>query len=285
VARFKRRMDLELYQKISFSGYNKIDPEMMRITRISYSRSAANDIVEIEFSKDQAIQQLRRIARAVNPDYVSGAQDMMNTDLSDIGLVDTFGDPIAGGTAADDLWEVPAALRPTDAVMAQTLMLDVRGLGIYNAASVSGRADNDLGFWGWSTLDESNTEFARWRSYADSGIIRSYLEIKSDLHINNDSRFPKIYFDIDAFRPTYIGGNWYDGGGDPEQSFDAFRIVVGGTTMMRFTNPDSGSEWLEIMRDLIIHPNLIMGGAIKGYGNNDLEFKVSGTGKFKFTVE
>ena len=277
VARFKRRMDLELYQKIIFSGYNKIDTDEMRITRISYSRAAASDIVEIEFSKDQAIQQLRRMARAVNPDYVSGAQDMMNTDLSDIGLVDTFGDPIAGGTAADDLWEVPAALRPTDAVMAQTLMLDVRGMGIYNAASVSGRADNDLGFWGWSTLDESNTEFARWRSYADSGIIRSYLEIKSDIYINNDSQLPKIYFDTDAFRPTYISGNRYI-------AHDGIDFVVGGKArgaMISLINPTDEEyvPYIHLMREVRAANDVIVGGRIEGEGNHNLVFWDNATGQ------
>lgn len=95
-ARFKQRMDLELYQKIKFVGYQKIDQDEMRITRISYSRSAANDIVEIEFSKDQAIQQLNRLSRAVNPDYVSGQRNLIEDDLSDIGLVDVFTDPISG---------------------------------------------------------------------------------------------------------------------------------------------------------------------------------------------
>jgi hypothetical protein len=100
VARFKRRMDLELYQKISFIGYDKIGTDTMRITRITYSRSAANDAVEIEFMKDQVVQQLKRLARAVNPDYVSGHQDMISRDLSDVGLIDAFGDGNVG------LWEV-----------------------------------------------------------------------------------------------------------------------------------------------------------------------------------
>jgi len=277
VARFKRRMDLELYQKISFAGYNKIDTDTMRITRISYSRSAANDIVEIEFSKDQAIQQLRRLARAVNPDYVSGAQDLVYSDMSDVGLIDVFDTPIAGGTAAADLWEVPSALRPTDAVMAQTLMLDVRGMGLYNVCSVSGRMSADIGFWGWDTENESSVEFARWKNYTTGEIIHTYLEIKKDIYINNDSQEPRVYFSLDPFRPTYISA--YHG-----SSLDSFEITVGNNLMMRFidyvgTTPDLISYY----EDLLLTKDLTMVGAIKGDGNSDLEFKVAGAGKIKFT--
>ena len=103
-ARFKQRMDLELYQKIEFSGYQKIEQEEMRITRISYSRAAHDDTVEIEFSKDQAVQQLKRLARAVNPDYVSGQQELIEDDLADIGLTDVFTAPADVG-----LWHSPGA--------------------------------------------------------------------------------------------------------------------------------------------------------------------------------
>lgn len=92
-ARFKQRLDLELYQKIDFSGYQKIEQEEMRITRISYNRAAYNDTVEIEFSKDQAVQQLKRLSRAVSPDYVSGQQELIEDDLADIGLTDVFTAP------------------------------------------------------------------------------------------------------------------------------------------------------------------------------------------------
>lgn len=273
VARFKRRMDLELYQKISFAGYNKIDTDTMRITRISYSRSAANDVVEIEFSKDQAIQQLRRLARAVNPDYVSGAQGMINSDLSDIGLIDVFDIPIAGGTAAADLWEVPAALRPTDAVMAQTLMLDVRGMGIYNVCSISGRMSADLGFWGWDTENESSTEFARWRNYTTGEDIRTYLEIKKDLHINNNSGYPKIYFDVDSSKPTHLSG--YQG-----STLKTLEMTVGGSLMMRLTNyADATPDFIGCYENILLTKDLIAGGRIEGDGNNNLVFWDNATGQ------
>jgi len=106
-ARFKRRIDLELYQKIKFSGYDKIATDDMRITRISYNRRVAEDIVEVEFAKDQDTQQLKRLTQAVNPDYVSGEQEMMNDSLIDTGVVDQF------GIGAPGLWEVgDAIIRP-----------------------------------------------------------------------------------------------------------------------------------------------------------------------------
>jgi hypothetical protein len=274
VARFKRRMDLELYQKISFSGYNKIDTDEMRITRILYSRSAANDVVEIEFSKDQAIQQLRRLARAVNPDYVAGTLGMINTDLSDVGLIDVFDSPIAGGTAAADLWEVPAALRPTDVVMAQTLMLDVRGMGIYNVCSISGRRSADIGFWGWDTENESSTEFARWRNYTTGEDIHTYLEIKRDIYINNDSTYPKIYFDVDSFRPTYIQGVRSPG------SLQTLDFYAGGDMMLRLINYEGANpDVIGCYANMLLTQKLIAGGRIEGDGNNNLVFWDNATGQ------
>ena len=91
VARLRQRMDLELYQKIAFSGYSKIETDNMRITRISYTHAPANDFVEVEFSKDQAQQQLRRLTAAVNPDYVSGTEGVIADDLYATGLIDPLG--------------------------------------------------------------------------------------------------------------------------------------------------------------------------------------------------
>lgn len=280
VARFKRRMDLELYQKISFEGYNKIDTDTMRITRISYSRSAANDTVEIEFSKDQAIQQLRRLARAVDPDYVSGAQDMINIDLSDVGLIDVFDEPIAGGTAAADLWEIYGAiLQPTDAVMAQITSaggMDIRGLSLDTVSGIRGRAGLEFAMWGGagSQEEEGVMEFLRWHNYESGVVMNQYLEISSELYINNDSQFPKIYFDIDSFRPTYIGANRHP-------SLSGIDFYVGGVNMMSFLNyVDSETpDYIHCLRDVKISPDLIVGGRIEGWGNNDLVFWDNATGQ------
>ena len=293
VVRFKRRMDLELYQKITFSGYDKIDTDEMRITQISYSRAAAHDTVEIEFMKDQAIQQLKRLARAVNPDYVAGTQDMLHTDLSDIGLIDVFDDPVAGGTAASDLWEISGAiLQPTDAVMDDISSAggcDIRGLSLDNVSGIRGRAGAEFAMWGGAGSDpeEGLSEFLRWHNY-ESGLpdnldsllpITSYLEITENLLINNGSRFSKIYFDIDSFRPTYITGNRYDA---EEGGFDGLDIIVGGKTtgaMVSFVNPTgSGFPYTYFKREVRLSTNLTMGGAIKGYGNNDLMFWDNATG-------
>lgn len=283
VARFKRRMDMELYQKISFSGYNKIDTGTMRITRISYSRSAANDIVEIEFSKDQAIQQLRRLARAVNPDYVSGTQGLITSDLSDVGLIDVFDEPIAGGTAAADLWEIyEETMRPTDAVMAEITSaggMNIRGLSLDTVSGIRGRAGLEFAMWGGagSQEEEGVMEFLRWHNYESGMDVNQYLEIPSDIFINNNSGSPKIYFDIDSFRPTYISA--FRG-----SSLDNFEITVGNSLMMRFNNytgttPDS----IGCYENMLLTKDLIMSGCIKRDDNNDLEFKVSGDGKIKFT--
>ncbi|MCK4518120.1 hypothetical protein KAT92_05045, partial [Candidatus Babeliales bacterium] len=95
-ARLKQRMDLEIYQKVRFADYDKIEgtigiPVDMRITRISYHHAAVNDYVEIEFAKDQDAQQLRRLIAAVNPDYVSGTLDIIDDDLYATGLIEPLG--------------------------------------------------------------------------------------------------------------------------------------------------------------------------------------------------
>ena len=103
-SRLKRRLDLELYQKVRFADYDKIDgttcvPVDMRITRISYHHAAVDDYVEIEFAKDQDAQQLKRLTQAVNPDYVRGERDIIEDSLTDVGVVDQFG---VGSTG---MWE------------------------------------------------------------------------------------------------------------------------------------------------------------------------------------
>ena len=56
--------------------------------------------------------------------------------------------------------------------------------------------------------------------------------------------------------------------------------------MLRVVNyaGDSPRNYVLCDVDMLMAHDLIMTGAVKGDGNNDLEFKVSGVGKFKFTV-
>jgi hypothetical protein len=273
VARFKRRMDLELYQKISFSGYNKIDTADMRITRISYSRSAANDIVEIEFSKDQVIQQLRRLARAVNPDYVSGAQDLINTDLSNVGLIDVFDMPIASGTVEDDLWIQSGAY----VQLATSAPINLQGWSLDQVSGVRGSTGADFSLWGGDYDGESLVEFLRWHTYETGQLLHKYIEIEEDLYINNGSGSPKIYFDIDSVRPTHIEG--YQG-----TTLKSLEMTVGGSLMMRLNNYEGTTpDFIGCYENTLMNKDLTMVGAIKGDGNSDLEFKVSGAGKIKFT--
>ena len=267
-AKLVRRVDLELYQKISFSGYQKIEQDTMRITRITYSRSTTS-IVEIEFSKDQAIQQLRRIERAVNPDYVSGTLDMMNSDLSDLGLIDVFDEPLAGGTASDDLWITSGAY----VQLFSPHPLDLQGWSVDGASGVRGRSGADFSLWGGAGSQEGEgiIEFLRWHNYESGKIIQQYLEIEEDIFINNDSQFPKIYFDIDSFNPTYIRGNTHS-------TMKGVDIYVAGERLVSFLKPEEANAYTHFQRDVKISPSLEVGGRIKGAGNNDLTFWDKATG-------
>lgn len=278
-AQFKRRMDLELYQKISFAGYSKIDQDVMRITRITYSRSAANDIVEIEFSKDQAIQQLRRLDRAVHPDYVAGTRDMINNDLSDVGLIDVFDDPVASGTAAADLWELSGfVLRPTDAVMDDITTaggMDIRGLSLDTVSGIRGRKGLEFAMWGGagSQEEEGYMEFMRWHNYESGVAANQYLEISSDVLINNNAPYPKLYFDINSSRPTYLQA--YSG-----SSLKSFEMIVGNNLMLRLTNyADTTPDFVGCYENLLLTKDIIAGGRIEGDGNNNLVFWDNATGQ------
>ena len=277
IARFKRRMDLELYQKISFSGYNKIDTDTMRITRISYSRSAANDVVEIEFSKDQAVQQLRRLARAVSPDYVSGAQDMVYSDMSDVGLIDVFDIPLTGEGGGLPptlpLWAEYGA--SVQLVTAKPVSL--QGEALTRTKYIGGELGEDISLWGSNATGAYYVEAMRWNQSNVEGGVSQYLEILEQIFINNDPAGSKIYFDIDLFRPTYISG--YAG-----STLDSFELNVGGSLMFRATNyVDGGTDdVIGCYANLLLTRDLIAAGSIKGDGNSDLEFKVSGSGKIKF---
>ena len=73
-ASFKKRMDLELYQKIRFIGYDKIEEEEMRIVGITYRRSAVEDIVTIQFTPDQKLSDLRKLMRSMGADFMTEQQ-------------------------------------------------------------------------------------------------------------------------------------------------------------------------------------------------------------------
>ena len=77
-ATLKRRSDLELWQKVAFSGYPDILSDDMRIVGITYKHAAADDMVEIQCIplKDLSNATARRMALKL--DYVSGLRDIIN---------------------------------------------------------------------------------------------------------------------------------------------------------------------------------------------------------------
>ena len=82
-ASFKKRMDLELYQKIKFIGYDKIEEEM-RIVGITYRRSAVEDIVTIQFTPDQKLADLRKLMRSMGADFMTEQQRIQEDFFIDL---------------------------------------------------------------------------------------------------------------------------------------------------------------------------------------------------------
>lgn len=70
-ASLKKRFDLQLYQKIKFMSYSKIEEVVMRITGITYKRRTVEDIVEIQFTPDQKLSDLRKLMRSMGADFMS----------------------------------------------------------------------------------------------------------------------------------------------------------------------------------------------------------------------
>jgi len=285
VAKFKRRMDLELYQKITFSGYNKIDADEMRITRIVYSRSAANDTVEIEFSKDQAIQQLRRLARAVNPDYVTGTQDIISADLSYTGLIDVFDIPRASGTAEDDLWQVVGA----STELIDTMPICLNGEPLTRTRYIRGSLGEDLSLWGSDSAGVAFAEFMRWNRSSSEAGLDQYIEILEPLFINNDPLEPKLYFDIDAFKKTYISAytgtslkvmEFRVGNSLMLRSLKVMEFRVGNSLMLRLNDYASTTSpnLISCYVNVLMNHDLTMVGKLKGDGNMDLKFWDNATG-------
>ena len=83
-ASFKKRMDLELYQKIKFIGYDKIEEEEMRIVGITYRRSAVEDIVTIQFTPDQKLADLRKLMRSMGADFMTEQQRIQEDFFIDL---------------------------------------------------------------------------------------------------------------------------------------------------------------------------------------------------------
>jgi len=278
-ARFTQRMDFELYQKIYFVGYNKIEQDAMRITKITYSRSSTYTGIEIEFSKDQAMRQLRRLSRAINPDYVSGSRDMMNSDLSDIGLIDVFDNPLTGEGGGlpptPPMWEVSGAY----AQLATSRPIDMMGQELTKVEQIRGVLGEDLPMLGSDEYGTDWVEFMRWNVSNTETLLAKYLEIKENLFINNNSTNPKIYFDMDSFRPTYLQA--YTGGNK------SLALYIGNSMLLRAMNYEDPtlSDFVGVYAKLLCTQDLVMDGSITREDNSDLEFKVRGAGKFKFTVE
>lgn len=55
-------------------GYSKIEEVDMRIVGITYRRSAATDIVEISFTPDQNLSDLRKLMRSMGADFMTEQQ-------------------------------------------------------------------------------------------------------------------------------------------------------------------------------------------------------------------
>ncbi len=267
--RFMKRMDLELYQKIIFSGYSKIESDVMRITKITYSKQSVSDIVTIEFSKDQAIQQLRRLDRAVNPDYVSGSQDLINADLAEVGLIDVFDMPIASGSMADDLWTTNEAY----VQLFSPAPLWMQGWSVDGASGVRGHAGADFSLWGAAGSQEAEgiIEFLRWHSYDPGKVVNQYIEIEQPIHINN-TPFPTIYFDIDTSKPTFIQAT-------TSPSWKELSVSVAGDSMFSCYVVGGDTPNTTFWTDIRTSSNIIVGNRIMGWDNDDLVFWDNATGR------
>jgi len=253
-AKFKNRMDLELYQTVSFGGYPKIDSNEMRITKITYKREAVNDTVTIEFCKNQAIQQLHRLNR------------VMRTRTH----YETF---------ISDMWERSGAY----AQLIEDRPINFQGWGAYNIRTIYGSQNSDMGLWGWDTENERGREFLRWHNFDMDSAIHRYIEIKEDLYINNDQPSllqPRIYFDITKDAETYIES--YRGLPTGEL-LNTIEFIVGGRTLLSCANytDEEEDDFVGMYADLIATKDIRMStGKIKGddYFNTDLRFWDHATG-------
>lgn len=254
IARFKSRMDLALYQKITFVGYHKIPEEEMRITKISYLRETANDVVEIEFSKNQAISQMQRLAR------------IMRTRIH----YETF---------IDDMWEVSGAY----AQLIEPRPLNMRGWGIYNTSGLHGPRDSDVAFRGWRQGDARWVEYMRWDQGVSGKALTEYIRVLEDIVIDNDyiEGFPKLYFGkVEPDKETFIQGI-------NTSELYGLDLIAGGKArgaMVSLINPTNEEEapYILLQRETFTTTDLIVGGTIRAwpYGESwiDLKFYDKRTG-------
>jgi hypothetical protein len=236
IAKFKSRMDLELYQKITFVGYRKIPEVEMRITKISYSRETANDTVEIEFSKNQAISQMQRLAR------------IMKTRIH----YETF---------IDDMWEVSGGY----AQLIESRPINMRGWKVYNSGGLDGPRDSDVAFRGWRQGDARFVEYLRWDQGVTEKALTEYIRVLEDIVIDNDvlGGFPKIYFGIEQGKETYIQAiNTSD--------LYGLDLTAGGAArgaMLSLINPTNEEEepYILLQRHTLTTTDLTVGGTIKAW--------------------
>lgn len=99
-ATFTRRLDLQLYQKVYFAGYDEITTAALRIVDISYHIEQGKNSVTVSLIPDQKFSNQRRLARMLFPTaagntsaIVQKALDLQRGIL--VGVVDT----VSGGSA------------------------------------------------------------------------------------------------------------------------------------------------------------------------------------------
>lgn len=190
--------------------------------------------------------------------------------MSDIGLIDIFDDPIASGTAAGDLWVQSGAY----VQLAESAPINMQGWSLDDVSGVRGATATDFSLWGGDYDGESLTEFLRWHTYETGQLLNKYIEIEEDLYINNDPTYPKIYFDIDSFRPTYIQGVRSPG------SLQTLDFYAGGDRMLRLINYEGADpDMIGCYANVLLTEDLIAGGRIEGDGNNNLVFWDNATGQ------
>jgi len=79
-AKFEFRYDLQLYQKIKFIGFAKIPEEEMRITEITYSISKLTKEVEIGFTLDKRLSDLKALEKSMSADFVTEVTNIIRKE-------------------------------------------------------------------------------------------------------------------------------------------------------------------------------------------------------------
>lgn len=251
-AKFKNRMDLELYQTLSLGGYERIDSNEMRITAIKYTREAADDVVEIEFSKNQPIQQIKRLQRA------------MRTRIH----YETF---------ISDMWEESGAY----AQLIESRPINMQGWGIYNTGGLHGPKNSDVTFRGWRHTDERWVEFLRWDHAVTGKALTEYIRVLEDIVIDNDiGGFPKLHFGIEPDKETFIEGI-------QNTEIYGMSLIAGGKArgeMLLLVNPvnEEADPYLLLQRKTYLTTDMIIAGKIMAWQSGeeweDLTFYDNRTG-------